>query len=349
MQKYSQIQIGSIKEDKIAFASYNVESHVDFNTRIGEFKANEKGNLTEFPFNAYASSMDEYTWDMDAQTIELNKGPLLASNKSYFISKKGEQEGLKFESTKALFDMKAGIIYAEKVPYIDVADSRAFPFEGKVTILEDADMETLKQAKLLANRDEKFHEIYDASLKIHGRYALSGSGDYTYKDKHRTGQVVHFGSMRVVGHGDSTVIASGFIKDSLGFTVSPKIAFKGKIELSSIEQDLAFNGYVKPLHSIEQYASSYFRYNQRPDPNDIIIPAYEILNEDRRRMSASVSVANDSTHVYPSFFTFKRSYADLELTTDTGVFFYNEQDQTFYVGDSMKLLGGGKKRKLLVF
>ena len=345
----SQIEIGSIKDDKIAFASYNVESHVDFTTRIGEFKANEKGKLTEFPFNAYASSMDEYKWDMDAQTIELNKGPLLAKEKSYFVTRKGDQEGLKFESTKALFDMKEGVIYAENVPYIDVADSRAFPFDGKVTIKEDADMQPLEQAKLLASRDDKFHVLYDAKLKINGRYALSGSGYYKYKDKHRTGQVLYFNAMRVVGHGDSTVIATGFVKDSIGFTVSPKIAYKGKVELSSIEEDIAFNGYVKPLHSLEQYTSNYFRYNQRPNPTDVIIPAYEILNEDRRRMSAALSIANDSTHVYPSMFAFKRSYADNELTSDTGVFYYNEQDQTFYVGDSMKLFGGAQRGSYLSF
>ncbi len=347
--KVSQIEIGSIDNDKIAFASYNVDAHVDFNTRIGEFKANEKGNLTEFPFNAYASSMDEYTWDMDAETIELNKGPLLAKEKSIFISRKHEQQGLRFQSTKALFDMKDGVIYAEEVPYIDVADSRIFPFEEKLTIFEDADMKKLEQAKMLASRDNKYHELFDAGIKIHGRYKLGGSANYEYKDKHLTGQIVHFSKIRVKDHTDSTVQANGGIADTAGFTVSPKIAYKGGIELLSTDEFISFSGYVKPLHSLEQYASSWFRYRQQPDPEDVIIPAYEILNEDRRRMSASVSIANDSTHIYPSMFTFKRSYADLELTSDTGIFYYDEDKQTFFVGDSMKLLGGASRGSYLAY
>jgi hypothetical protein len=347
--KTSQIEIGSIDSDKIAFASYNVNSHVDFNTRIGEFKANEKGRLTDFPFNDYASSMDEYTWDMDAETIELDKGPLLAKKESYFISKVYEQEGLRFQSTNALFDMKKGIIYANEVPYIDVADSRIYPFEEKLIIHEDADMEKLEDAEMLASRDNKYHELFDASIKIHGRYKLGGSAYYEYKDKHETGQIVYFTKLRVKGRGDSTVIANGGISDSAGFKVSPKIAYKGGIELLSSDEFIRFSGYVKPLHSFETYASAWFRYSQQPDPQDVIIPAYEILNEDRRRMSASVSIANDSTHIYPSMFTFKRSYADLELTSDTGVFYYDEEKKTFFVGDSMKLLGGAKRGNYLAF
>lgn len=343
----SQIQIGAIDNDKIAFASYNVDAHVDFTTRIGEFKANEKGKLTDFPFNAYASSMDEYKWDMDAQTITLDKGPMLAANKSYFVSKKGDQQGLMFQSDHAVFDMKEGVIHAEHVPYIDVADSRAFPFEGKLSIEEDAYMRPLKQSKLLAARDNKFHEINNATLYVKGRYAISGEGSYIYKDKHSTKQAIYFTELSVFG--DSTVLAQGYIKDSLSFTVSPKIAYKGYAHMSSVEEDIRFDGYVKPLHSFEQYPSDWFRYKQQPDPQNVIIPAKELRNPDRRNVFAAVSIANDSTHVYPTMFNYKRSYADLDLTNDTGVFYYNESEKTFYVGDSLKLFEGSPRGSYLSF
>jgi len=347
--KVSAIEIGAITADKIAFSSDNMNAHVDFNTHIAEFEQNEKGKLTSFPFNSYASSMDEYTWDMNAQTIALDKGPLLAKEKSYFVSSKYEQQGLRFESTTALFDMKLGVIYADNVSYIDVADSRVFPFDGKVEIREDADMQRLKEARMLAARDNKNHELYDADLKIEGRYLISGSAYYTYKDKHNTNQIVYFNKMRVKGRGDTTVLASGFVKDSASFAISPMIGFKGQTELHSHEEDLVFNGYVKPLHSLDLYPSAWFRYSGQPDPKDIIIPAKTILNEDRRKMYAAVSIANDSVHIYPSLFNSKRSYADMEITSDTGVFYYNEENKTFFVGDSMKLMEGAKRGSFLSF
>lgn len=80
----AKIEIGSIDKDKIAFSSSNVKSFVDFDKRTGDFKANIPGQLTDFGYNQFASSMDQYFWDMDKQTILLTKGPKLA--KSYFIS-----------------------------------------------------------------------------------------------------------------------------------------------------------------------------------------------------------------------------------------------------------------------
>ena len=343
------IEIGAITNDKIAFASENMNADVDFTTHLGDFIQNEKGKLTKLPYNAYASTMDEYKWDMKAQTIELNKGPQLAKEKSYFVSTKYEQQGLRFESTKALFDIEAGIIYANNVPYIDVADSRAFPKDGNVEIKEDADMQPLEQSKLIANRSDKYHYLYDTKLKITGRYAIGGNGYYKYKDKNNTGQVLYFDKMRVKGKGDTTLLISGFVQDSIGFAVSPKIGYKGKTEIRSNEEDLVFNGYVKPLHSLDLYPSSWFRYSGQPDPQNVIIPAEEIFNEDRRKMYASVSIANDSIHIYPTMFNFKRSYADLDLTVDTGVFFYDENNTTFYVGDSMKLLENGMRGSYLSY
>ncbi|MBR9860824.1 hypothetical protein GYB22_08765 [bacterium] len=343
----SAIELSTVSEDRIAFASDNVNSHVDFNTRIGEFKANEVGTLTRFPFNGYASTMDEYTWDMDAQTIELNNGPRLPATKSMFISQKYEQEGLKFQSTSALFNMLEGVIYADEVPYIDVADSRVFPFENKVVIEAEAVMRTLEQAKLLAARDNRYHEIFDARINVLGRYSLSGQGDYVYKDKHETGQVIHFNKLMV--ENDSTIIGEGYVKDSLSFTVSPKIAYKGFTHLSSQEEFIKFDGYVLPLHSFEEFPSTWFRYEQRPNPEYVVIPAKELLNEDRRKLYAAVSIANDSTHIYPTFVNFKRSYADMELTSDTGVMFYDEQEKTFFIGDSNKLFNGSPSGSFLSF
>ena len=86
--------------------------------------------------------------------------------KSMFISQKYEQQGLKFQSTKALFNMVEGVIYCEEVPYIDVADSRVFPFENKVVIEEDAVMRRLENATMWASRDNKYHELFNGSLNI---------------------------------------------------------------------------------------------------------------------------------------------------------------------------------------
>ncbi|MDG1045983.1 MAG: hypothetical protein P8P81_05215 [Bacteroidia bacterium] len=345
----SDVEINSMDQNKIAFSSKNLNSHIDFTSQLGDLKSNEIGILTELPFNQFSTSMDEYKWDMANNTIEFNKGPKLPQSRSYFVSSKYDQEGLRFESTNALFDINEGIIYAKEVPYIDVADSRIYPYENKVDIHEGANIQRLKKSRILASRTQKFHQLYDGDIKIEGRYALSGSASYEFKDKHDTHQVIKFNKIRVKGRGDTSILAKGSISDSSAFFLSPKIAYKGKTELYSNQKDIFFSGYVKPQHSFTYYPSRWFRYSGQPKPENVIIPATNILNEDRRKMYASVSIANDSTHIYPTLFNFKRSYADLELTSDTGIFYYDESKKTFFVGDSMKLLEGSPRGSYLAF
>ena len=340
----AKIEIMSIDTGRIAFASYNVKAFVDFDKRTGDFKANIPGQLTEFAYNQFASSMDQFYWDMDKQTILLTKGPKLA--KSFFIARKPGMDGLKFDSDKALFDMKEGVIYAENVPYIDIADSRVFPKDGKVTIKKDADIIPLQNAKLLASRDNKYHEIYGATLKILGRKSMGGTGSYKYKDKHKTEQVMFFSKISVTG--DSTILATGYMKDSAKFKISPMIGYKGEFELSSNNDHLFFNGYIKPLHTFK-IGSNWIRYKERPDPKNIIIDAGEPKNDENKFVSVSMNSALDTALIYPTFFNFKRKYADPEFTNDTGVFIYDEATTEFRVGDKDRVLNNAPRGNIMTF
>jgi hypothetical protein len=342
------ITIGDIDAELISFASNNVNAHVDFDVREADFIANELGNLTDFPVNQFASSMDEYHWDMDAETILLSKGNRLKPEDAFFVTKHPHQQGLKFQSTKALFDMKTATLHIEEIPHIDIADSRLFPLDGKATIFKGANVDTFRQAKFLASRENKFHDLYDMTAKVLGRNTMNANAFYRYKDKHETNQEIHF--TKIFVDNDTHVVANGYMFDSIGFTVSPKIAYKGNVKLLSTEQLLKFNGYVKPLHTFEDYPSAWFRYEQQPDPKNVIIPAGNPKNENRRSLAVAVSMAPvDSVNIYPTFFNFKRVYSDIDITSDTGVMYYDEENQAFKTGNEARLLENARKGNYLVF
>ncbi len=345
----SSIKIGDVDAGKISFVSTNVQSHIDFEKRTGDFRANELGHLTQFPYNQFASTMDEFKWDMDKKTILLTPTGRQKSEDYVFKSQNPSQNGLVFQSTKALFDMNEGIIYAEEVPYIDVADSRVFPDEGKVTILKDAVLKPLEKAKMLANRENKYHELYDCRLTVEGRLSISGNGYYVYKDKHESGQILFFDKMRVL-QDTSTIQATGYVADTVDFSISPKIGYKGTVDLLSKDQFLSFKGFVKPLHTFKDIKSQWFRYKDQPDPNNIIVDASEPRNIDRKKVDIGISLSpNDSVSVYPNFFGQKFSFTDQNLSIDTGVFFYDEIRDEFAVGDSNKLLNGAIRGNIMAF
>ncbi|MCC6720696.1 MAG: hypothetical protein IT243_00725 [Bacteroidia bacterium] len=340
----SNIQISTIDKQKIAFSSSNVNSYVDFDKRTGDFKANIAGQYTTFAYNQFASNMDQFFWEMDKQTILLTKSNKLKT--SQFVALKPDMDGLKFDSDKALFDMKEGIIYAENVPYIDIADSRVFPNDGKVTIEKEADILPLKNAKMLAARANKYHEFFSATLKILGRKSISGSGIYRYNDKYKTKQEIFFNKLRVLP--DSTVQAAGFITDSIIFKIYPMIGYKGSFEINSNNEFLSFNGYVKPLHTFN-IGSNWIRYKDRPDPKNIVIDARDPKNDENKFVSVSLNSALDTALIYPTFFNFKRKYADPEFTTDTGIFIYDELNSEFKVGNKDRILKDAPRGCIITF
>ncbi|MCB0733918.1 MAG: hypothetical protein H6608_00175 [Flavobacteriales bacterium] len=342
----SDIVIGDVDAGMISFVSRNVKSHIDFQKRIGEFRANETGHLTQLPYNQFSTTLDDFKWNMDKKTILMRPTGRMAPEKYTFVSTNPSQDSLYFQSGNALFDMNDGIVYAEEVPYIDIADVRVFPNDGKVTIEKNAYIRTLEQSTLLAARDNKYHDLYDCRINVLGRFALSGTGFHKYKDKHETGQVIYFDKMRIMN--DKTYQAIGFISDSIGFSISPKIGYKGSVELNSTKEFLNFNGYVKPLHSFAAYPSIWFRYHDRQDPQDIIVNTVDLRNEDRKKISVSMNYAPiDSLNLYPTFFNFKRTYSDLELTTNNGILYYDEGLDAFIAGDSMKALEGAPRGPIM--
>ena len=63
-----------------------------------------------------------------------------------------------------------------EIPYIDIADSRLFLKDGKATVRANADMDHLDSTRLLAGRDNKFHEIYKLRVKVYGKNKIRGRG-----------------------------------------------------------------------------------------------------------------------------------------------------------------------------
>ena len=79
---------------------------------------------------------------------------------TYLLSTHPLQDSLKFNTAITTLQLKDFTMQAKKVPYIGVADSRVFPYENKVTIRENADMDELNKAYIIADTANKFHNMH---------------------------------------------------------------------------------------------------------------------------------------------------------------------------------------------
>src|SRR5258706_2100231 len=65
------LRLLSDREGEFAFASKNVNSMIDFEKRLGEFRSNGTGSYVTFPANQYICYIDQFRWFIDKKEIEI--------------------------------------------------------------------------------------------------------------------------------------------------------------------------------------------------------------------------------------------------------------------------------------
>ncbi|MBI2269800.1 MAG: hypothetical protein HYU69_05510, partial [Bacteroidetes bacterium] len=335
-------RLQSLEESALAFSTNNVNAHIDFIKRDGEFKSNGKGSIVKFPVNQYVCFMESFKWYMDRSDIELGTGDKPGANDldlqgPEFISTNPKQDSLRFNAPRAKYDLKKYIITAMDVKYINVADARVSPDSGKVVIRKEAAMETLKNAKILANSVTKYHNIYGANVNIFSRKSYSGSGSYDYVDELKKKQPIYFSNITV----DTThqTYAETEIKDSTGFMLSPNFEYKGKVKLQATNQFLTFTGVTRIQHACEAVKKTWFRFSTEVDPNKILIPVEKDPVDDKgNKLGAGIMLSNDSTHIYSTFLSGKYGRSDSAVLRAEGFLFYDKASKEYRISNKEKLV-----------
>lgn len=342
------LKIYSADSTKIAFESNDIKGKMDFDTQLGTFTTNQKDAMTNFPFNMYTTNLNDYKWDMKAKTIEARVGANLAGVTPFFLSTNPTQDSLQFEAKRAIYNLNDYTLRIEQIPHIDIADSRMFLKDGIVNVRENANMDPVDSARIVANRIDKFHEIYNTRAKIYGRYKMRASGNYQYVDGMAKRQEFFLDS--IIVNGDRKVEGVGRIQEPQGFTLDTKIGYKGFAQVLSTEKNILFTGYVKPLHTFKNVIpSAWIRYSDRLDPKNVVINMMDPRDKDDKKQYIGLFIANDSSHVYPLMYSWKRRYSDPDVTNDTGVLFYDHKTESFMAGSADKLIHNSLKGSYIQF
>lgn len=342
LAEHGGIKIKAVGEDVMAFENDDTKGYCDFTTREGKFSSNIDGANTRFPLNKYITSMADYRWDMNKKTMDITPGKSMAGAKPEFISVKPNQDSLRFESQFAVFDLTLAVLDIQQVPHIDIADSRVFPDQEKVVVRRDARMDTLENSKILANKIDKFHNIYNCSTFINGKFSMKASGNYIYVNKLNQKQEMYFDSI-IAKKLDSTVVGYGFVPDSQNFMLDTKLHYKGDAEITSKEKPIRFEGYVKPEHVFTMdYPSMWIKFIQKVDPNNVIVNVHDPRSFNRFQLDIGLHFATDSIHVYPTVFGRKRRRTDPDIVVDTGIMFFDHAKNSFLIGSEDKLFNASR-------
>ena len=328
------IRIRANSEAPWGFELKDSHGFVNFDQEKGEFTRNDTAGYLSFPINEYIGYMDFAEWFIPEKSIEVQK--LGGAAQSHMVSVNRYQDSLQFNAGSAKFFLVESLLESFDVPHIDVADARLFPDSGYVAVDPKAKMRVLDQATLLANRETKYHNFYDANLTVKSRNKYFGTGFYDYIDEDETPWPLYFEEIKV----DTSGATIGFtkLKKEDDFYLSSFFAYYGKVELTADQQYMNFNGYTLIQQTCDNIETTWFKFESVIDPKKIVV----VLPEDNPatrgdNLYNGIYIAPDSTSGFSAFLTRGNTMADQELISATGVLFY-DLEQNSYVVTTQELL-----------
>ena len=333
--------------ESLAILTEDYKTYIDFEDRIGIFKTLGQQSVVEFPFNKYISSMDEMAWLMDERKLEMfnntsDQVPFMDElnlfdlidfqfSGSQFVSTHEDQDSLAFYAQKALYDMENYKIEAEGVKIIRVADAAIYPGDGKVAILEDALLETLQNAYIVADTGNKFHTFYDAQVNIFSGMKFEASGSYDYIDKNENPQEINMSVISADSLGNT--FALGNVPESSVFFLSPNFLFYGDVRINSGNKHLFFDGGYRPNQECIFGPEQWVDFAARLNPQEILLPVYSDLQSTAgNELHAALFFSEEDGNIYPAFLSQKRRNTDQEIMSSTGLIKFNSNLDEFRIG-----------------
>lgn len=337
-----------------AFKTDNVNAHVDFIDRKGEFKSNGEGSLVEFPQNQYMCFMDQFTWFMDQEEIEVSASQQKVQTEpgkeltamemediqlsgSAFISTNPDQDSLSFIAPSAKYNIRKSIINANDVKYIRVADATVYLSDGEVVIEKKAKMRTLSNTKIIANNTTRYHTINNCTTNIFGKKQYSSSGDYDYVDEKNVKQIIHFDV--ITADSVPQTYATGKINITENFTLSPSFVFTGNVRLDAYNQYLTFTGATKIAHECVKYGNYWVNFSAEINPNQIYIPISLTPSDiNNNNLINGVILSVDTPGIYSAFLSKPKNYSDIPVLTADGFLFYDNTSKQYKISNKEKLV-----------
>ena len=330
--------LNSVGDKSLAIRTDKVSAQIDFNYRVGTFKALSGDSKINFPKNKYIAFMDTYKWLVDEKKVELSSSSIATTDSSSegtgsrFISVHPDQDSLSFRVPRAIYDVNEYIIRCKEVKNILVADVLVEPKGGDVNIMPDAVIETLKEATITADYINRFHTIFDATVDIMSAHKYLGRGNYNYEDDQQNKQKITFETITV----DSTrhTVAKGNIKEEQNFKLNQFFDYRGGVILRAQDKGLFFNGSTRIMTNCTKIERNWLAFSGQVDPKDVLIPVGSPMKNDLGHLLGAgiVMQVPDSTYLYPTFISGKLNPQDTQITAATGYLWYNREEKTYNIG-----------------
>lgn len=340
---------GLQKSSKDILAGRNVNIDFNIKTSVVNFVTDSTGFDTdssgmELPAASYKTLIATAKWDILKKTI-LMKG---FGETSSYTSLSPDQEGLTFEASEGIYDVEKVTLNVRGVPFIRTADVKIIPDKGFVSIGSNGRVVPLKKARIEIDTLNASHRLRDADIKIDSRNRFEGSATYQYitarKDTFNIKmQNFELKEIEAVADGKKSknnavagpiryyTTARAEIKEAENLILSPRIQYKGDINLIAYQPSLQLDGFVKPVLKFRKdFQSSWIVYKEAPGESVAVKIDKNLKNEHEIPLSVGLHF-NESRGMYMTFLSPKESDGDEDLYLAQGSMNYDEDSKAFKV------------------
>ncbi len=334
----------------IDFEGFGQKSHIDFIKRRGDFESNGEMSEQNFPKNKYKCRASKTVWYMDQEELAFStkeevldqlkgvnpesdweKWEMTFNGGSRFESYMPGQDNLSFFVPEAVYNYRDYIITAKDVGVVRVADAAIYPKEPMI-IRKNAEMDTLKNAKLTANVTSEYYKFYDATVKIKGKRDYTATADYDYINETKEPQKIHFADIKVV---DGESRANGVIPNTDNFNITRHFGYQGDVRAYAGVDSLEYIGAAKLNYECDT-ALQWFKFKSFVSREDAFIPIVKDL-KNINNLVLRTAIMLGTSRVYPAFVAKRRSPNDQTLFDVNGYIRYNEDLGKFEISSIDKL------------
>jgi hypothetical protein len=336
--------------ENLAFDTKNIRGKIDFEEQKGKFKSNSDVIQTYMPGVKYKTSINEFEWDLKAEEIAFKSD----GREAAFLCVDPEQDSLKYNGTRAAYDLKGNILKVGGVPFVQTCDAYIYPDKEVLQVELGGKMTTFTNAKIVCDTLTKHHVINKATVNIKGKKLYEAQGLYEYnvpgKDQeikfdNIVGQRVGKGS-RAEKKTETRGTGSVLLEDE--FKMDLKTSYKGQIALFSNSKNLKFEGFARLDHE-NLPSKEWFSINCFADRKDLSIAFQNPKNEGGEPLFSGIYISKENNAAYPRVMmplTFRK---DRNVIDVKGLIRYNAKTDEVILGDSAKLLTNAPQGNKLVF
>jgi hypothetical protein len=347
----SALKIFDDKKDNLyAFTANNYNAKIDLSKRTGEFynenssevrfvNIGYKTNVSEFTWNNIDKNQLRFIWNDPSGVIPINTTSardlvkIRSTGNSLSTIEQG-RKGISFNLKALDYDFDKYELVAHGVRYVPAGDAAIIPNNGVVTIHNNAVFERLVNARILASRDNMYHELYNCSVQIENGDDFKGSGYYDYNDDFGNTQTLRFDTIWFF----RSTRGTASIKPETDFTLSPHFGFSGSAELNSINEFLTFTGGVSFSHHCDEVKPVALRINQQINPKKILIEINEKSRDvSDRKATVAIASSNETGRIYTRFGGAKVQINDSEYIKSLGFITFNNEKQEYQAASLEKL------------